>query len=245
MDRHGRTIFRTPYAQRLWRNTGHLNTLLSRVKHFVSANGVGQGDTHSAHTWRFFFDSLLRSLSHAHPTAVTLAYADDIITICISLGILQSHADIVSAFCNLTGLQLSTAKLRTFVKSPITLPDESISISSVNWEMEHIPVTQNGTLKYLGAHHDLSPRSAPTQVQTATSLLRNSIDTLLLKKSMYSSQLIQRVYMTKTVPQLLYGLSLTHFTTKQLDPLELLQRRLIKPITLNVMQFPTQLIHIH
>ncbi len=44
-------------------------------------------------------------------TGVPHAYADDLAHIAKSLADQQKHADLVSAFCILTGLEISTAKV--------------------------------------------------------------------------------------------------------------------------------------
>ncbi len=249
MDRTGKTIVRTPYTQKNWSSLGFLSQNLHKIQQFYAAKGVGQGDIHSAHTWRFFIDILLQCFAYINDgTITTIAYADDIITLCKTLDSLQLHADIVSVFCNLTGLQLSTDKLRSFHKSDTlhqTAP-RAISISSSNWTNKNIPLTHNGTLRYLGSSHDITPfRSTHTSTQTdlAKSTLSKTVATLLLKNKRFNSNMLYRIFQIKTIPQLCYGISLTHNHTSYMSSLDVLHRKLIKTLTKNLVQFPTNLIH--
>jgi hypothetical protein len=176
LDEQGVSVVRTPYAQHNWSNKGHLSFQTKAIRTFATKKGVGQGDVHSAHTWKLVLDILLRALEsvfpltdfHSMSTEELLAYADDLLTLCTSIAQLQQFADIISSFCNLTGLQLSLGKLRAFIKTAITDVPRSIRISSSNWEISDLVLTVNGSLRYLGCTHDLNSNRLPSSQFSAT-----------------------------------------------------------------------------
>ena len=164
LDSSGKTVVRTPYAQNNWSSRGHRSFESKSIPTLATGKGVGQGDVHSAHTWKLVLDILLRALEYTFPdtpfnnmsTEELLAYADDLLTLCTSIEQLQQLADIISCFCNLTGLQLSLDKLRALIKSSRHDPSAVIRISSSNWETRDLTLQLNGSLRYLGCTHDLT-----------------------------------------------------------------------------------------
>jgi hypothetical protein len=253
LDRCGTTVVRTPYAKHKWSVTNAL-TLHSRVASFTPGKGVGQGDVHSAHTWKICLDVLLRaieslntSLEIADLIAALMAYADDVVTGYENHAHTQAVADLVSLFSNLASLPLSVDKLRAFIRSHLPQAAQHITVSTNGWATRDIPLIVNGTLKYLGCLHNLNrpKRSRPLsdpQYLRSLSQLTGAVDTLLTKRRLHYTPAILRSYLTKTIPQIVYGISLTIITSHQMDKLELAHRRLIKPLSLNMRQFPTRLI---
>ena len=90
---------------------------------FVADRGTGQGDVTSPACWGAFFDILLTALeldAEEQPgrwvraggnmkyRAADTAYADDLLSFTRTPDELQRKADIVSAFCAIMGLQMST-----------------------------------------------------------------------------------------------------------------------------------------
>ena len=98
---------------------------------FCAQRGTGQGDVTSPTCWAAIFDILLTALhmddqnqrtnqhvaadSNRGYAAGETAYADDLLSRARTPEALQRKADIVSTFCLIMGLQLSTSKLRRFV----------------------------------------------------------------------------------------------------------------------------------
>ena len=157
---------------------------------FVAERGTGQGDVTSPSCWAALFDILLTALhmdmvAAAHPKSVSAgsnggymegetAYADDLLSCARTPEALQRKADIVSTFCMIMGLQLSTSKLRRFVMAHSGL-DENVqpslmvhkfgkptNIDGVSWNSEDIEVNAEGVLEYLGGKYDMHGDSVAT-----------------------------------------------------------------------------------
>ena len=77
---------------------------------FHPERGVGQGDTPSSLIFIAVFDILLTSLDESG-TGQPHAYADDLAHIARTPEDQQRQADLVSAFCVITGLEVATAKV--------------------------------------------------------------------------------------------------------------------------------------
>ena len=107
---------------------------------FQAIRGTGQGDVTSPTCWAAIFDILLTALhmdiqearAAQHVAAGAnrgyaegeTAYADDLLSCARTPEALQRKADIVSTFCLIMGLQLSTTKLRRFVMAHSGLDEE-------------------------------------------------------------------------------------------------------------------------
>ena len=131
LDIDGKTVVRTPKARKLWDTLMQKSTNISYDEaaekfadlYFIAIRGVGQGDTPSPFIWDAFFDILLVALNLGADTKFwvrargdklvslkNLAYADDSLTPCSDLVLLQRKVDIVSAFCMIFGFELSITK---------------------------------------------------------------------------------------------------------------------------------------
>jgi hypothetical protein len=82
----------------------------STNNHFHPERGVGQGDTPSSFIFIAVFDILLTILTNSG-SGEPHANADDLAHIATSQKAQQRHADLVSAFCVITGLEVATAKV--------------------------------------------------------------------------------------------------------------------------------------
>jgi hypothetical protein len=93
---------------------------------FKAMKGVGQGDKPSPLYWVAVMDTLLSALrkrpsgfrvqdmdGNTYP-AEEMAYADDLQSMGASAAALQTKADIVSGWCQYTGIEISKTKMRTF-----------------------------------------------------------------------------------------------------------------------------------
>eukprot|EP00595_Chromulina_sp_UTEXLB2642_P001985 CAMPEP_0196768282 /NCGR_PEP_ID=MMETSP1095-20130614/42552_1 /TAXON_ID=96789 ORGANISM="Chromulina nebulosa, Strain UTEXLB2642" /NCGR_SAMPLE_ID=MMETSP1095 /ASSEMBLY_ACC=CAM_ASM_000446 /LENGTH=1175 /DNA_ID=CAMNT_0042137627 /DNA_START=713 /DNA_END=4241 /DNA_ORIENTATION=- len=243
-DRRGYAIVRTPFAQHLWEAQRYAG--FTNPKHIFHINkGVGQGDIPSPHTWKIFMDILLKSLETIKDITI-ISYADDLITAANSLETLQLAADIISAFCTLTHLRLSTNKFRAFVRRP-HFDNNFLRILNHDSSIITVQLSTHGHLKYLGAFHDISldPNSHDgTQFDKCKQILTTHIDKLLTRKRLYSADILYMIHSYKTIPQLIYGLSLTRISPQMLSTLDKLQRQFYKQLTQNVKQFPTKLLTI-
>ena len=93
---------------------------------FQTGKGTGQGDIPSPLLWVAALDTLLTSLrrhpiefkiqdlaGQSHPVE-TIAFADDVLSIESTMEALQAKANLISAWCIFTGIEISYTKLRTF-----------------------------------------------------------------------------------------------------------------------------------
>ena len=93
---------------------------------FQTKKGTGQGDIPSPLLWVAALDTLLTVLrkhksefktmdleGQSHPVE-TIAFADDLLSIEATAESLKKKADIISAWCILSGIEISHTKLRTF-----------------------------------------------------------------------------------------------------------------------------------
>ena len=93
----------------------------------------------------------------SYPAAET-AYADDLLSFARTHGELQRKADIVSAFCAIMGLHLSTSKLRRFVMVNSGLQEDAEAAATIvhnyGWTEVTVEAQENGVLEYLGGKRD-------------------------------------------------------------------------------------------
>jgi hypothetical protein len=133
LDEHGHTIISTPYSERRWKKKKYKG-FATPQEYFTGERGAGQGDVGSPLNWVAAYDILLTALStvtegafyirrpnHTCTQADDIAYADDLISSMSTITGLQLKADIVSSFSIIFGLDIATAKLRTFLHSPSNL----------------------------------------------------------------------------------------------------------------------------
>jgi hypothetical protein len=151
---------------------------------FKTMKGVGQGDKPSPLYWVAVMDTLLSALrkipssfrvqdldGNTYP-AEEMAFADDLQSMEASAKALQTKADVVSGWCQYTGIEISKTKMRTFGthwgvykrKNPPPL------IHGKKWEKTEVPMKMDGTMKSLGVKFDMH---VDNQVQ-----LRECIETV-------------------------------------------------------------------
>ncbi len=118
LDSTGKIYIRTPKFEEHKKHRSpeeHRNKELSMLETvnthpFHPERGVGQGDTPSALIFIAVFDILLTLLDKSN-TGQPHAYADDLAHIAKTKEDQQEHADLVSAFCVITGLEVATTKV--------------------------------------------------------------------------------------------------------------------------------------
>jgi hypothetical protein len=193
LDEKGTSVVRTPHAIRVWdRHNVKGIKIKSRIcddddrkededsmEGFIAERGTGQGDVLSPSCWGAIFDILLtmleldakdrearwiRGTSNRRYRMRETAYADDLLSYANTSQELQRKADIVSAFCLVMGLQISTTKLRRFVLVHSGLETEgtgSTTIHHTDWTSEEIKIQQEGSMTYLGGMRDLEGSTKP------------------------------------------------------------------------------------
>ena len=224
--------------------------------------GVGQGDVHSPHIWNLVIDILLRALeahrsrnphsagipvrsSDGLHTVSDLTYADDIISLSVSLLGLQHLANLVSLFANIFGLSISLKKLRAFYGhySEITPAEKNpcITIYDHHWTAHVVPLRAEGTIKHLGFLHDLHG-NATEQLHSTKLLVKTSINQLrqklYLSPEAHSLALSYRLY-----GQLAYHIIHSSWNLAQLEALEQPINAFYRMRTRNLSTFPTHLLY--
>ena len=80
----------------------------------------------------------------SHPVE-TIAFADDLLSIESTMGALQEKADIISAWCVLTGIEISVKKLRTFgVHWGVWKKDNPLLVHTKGWTPMEIKIREDG-----------------------------------------------------------------------------------------------------
>jgi len=268
LDHNAPTIVRTPYALTIWKRHGYSGfgpptpNPKGPCHHFCAAAGLGQGDVGSPHFWNLVIDTLLRSLEahrHANPASAgipvrasdglhrvaDLAYADDIISLSVSLLGLQLLANLVSLFANLFGLTISLTKLRAFYAhySDVLPPeaDPSITVYDNLWQPHIIVLATSGTVKHLGFHHDLQG-TCTEQLQATTELVTSST-TQLRRKHYLSADISALTLSYKVFGQAAYHVIHSSWHLSQLEQLERPINALLRARTRNLPTFPTHLLY--
>ena len=103
-----------------------LNSLDLEGTKFQTKRGTGQGDIPSPLLWVAAMDTLLtilrrhrsefkiQDVSGQSHVVELIAFADDVLSIESTMAALQTKAHLISAWCILTGIEISYTKLRTF-----------------------------------------------------------------------------------------------------------------------------------
>ena len=133
MDSEGTTVARTPHAAAAsddlqykcvdtphQPNPGLLDLVMQLLDSFVAARGTGQGDVKSPSCWNAIFDifhtalqrdeiahgytRLLNGECRSHYVATEMDIVDDLESCSVNAVGIKRKADIVSAFCLITGI---------------------------------------------------------------------------------------------------------------------------------------------
>ena len=128
---------------------------------FQTRKGTGQGDIPSPLLWVAALDTLLTILrrhksefktldlkGNSHPVE-TIAFADDLLSIESTMEALQSKAHLISAWCILTGIEISYTKLRTFgIHWGPKKYNTPLIVHSQDWTPSKVPMLEDGALKH-------------------------------------------------------------------------------------------------
>jgi hypothetical protein len=134
--------------------------------------GVGQGDKPSPLYWVAVIDTLLCAL-RKRPSGFRVqdldgnSYpAEDMQSMEATAMALQVKADIVSGWCQYTGIQISKTKMRTFGThwGVYKGSNPPLVIHEKNWKGTEVEMKMDGTMKSLGVKFDMH---VDNQVQLA------------------------------------------------------------------------------
>ena len=170
MDDTGQVYVRTPLNAKL-RNEGRLN----EGRGFKRGKGVGQGDVPSPMLWVEAFDSLLTALGKVESGFKTqdidgktrmvkdVAFADDLISVAGTLVGLQKKADIMSAWCGVSGVEIAAKKFRTFWKEWGVKKgggDRKIVIVMKGKVRKEVDVKDDGLMTHLGIIRNMDMKTS-------------------------------------------------------------------------------------
>ena len=110
-----------------------------------------------------------------------MGYADDLQSIEAAAAALQTKANIVSGWCQYTGIEISKSKMRTFGAHWGVYKGKNppLVIHGAAWTPTEVPMKMDGTMKSLGVKFDMH---VDNQVQ-----LRECIETVKVKGDEISS----------------------------------------------------------
>ncbi len=98
----------------------------------------------------------IQDVSGQSHTVESIAFADDVLSIESTMAALQAKAHLISAWCILTGIEISYTKLRTFgVHWGVQKSDPPLLVHSAGWIRRNILTKHDGTLKHLGVMSDM------------------------------------------------------------------------------------------
>ena len=161
LDIDGKVLVRTPWLLDKLRSK---DTTFAEGQYFLTEKGVGQGDIPSPLLWVAAFDVPLVALAsvpsdfktqdiacHASH-CVDIAYADDLVSVVASTEVLQSKADIMSAWCLLSNVKMNTSKFRTFGLLGEAGKDftDQLIIHGEQWKEIVSAINHDGLMTHLG-----------------------------------------------------------------------------------------------
>ena len=278
MDIEGPTVARTPHAAAAWDDlpykcvdTPHQPTpglpdlVMQLLDSFVAARGTGQGDVTSPPCWNAIFDilltalqrdeiahgytRLLRGADQSHYIATETAYVDDLESCSVNAEGIQRKADIVSAFCLITGISISMDKLRRVLhdwkgkRSTAEAPD--MFIHTYNWEPHPIRAaterSADSTTKYLGVPYD-ADNSGKTAMAQLLGTARLHCQTVAHTKASDTTKL--EVVASSTMAKERYTGKLSNLTLSQYRRVDKVFNNFLTTTTKNMRGFPADLLYL-
>jgi hypothetical protein len=207
---------------------------------FHPERGIGQGDTPSTLLFVAVFDILLTLLDAAN-TGTPHAYADDLAHIAPTLTAQQFQADLVSAFCLLTGLEIASAKVEAITLNGQHLHDnETMVVHDWHWE-PHLVIQSNDSFwtRYLGIF--LDRKACDKHYQMAQEKFKQACKFLLLRHA--PPPVKHMVYTLCILPCIRYPAGLAPWTLQQYRDLDKIPYQLFKQIYGLRLTFPLSLIY--
>ena len=249
MDIGSNIVVRSPFALQAAK-AGNESTL-----GFCAQRGIVQGDGPAPLGWDCVYDTLLVPLTMRRHEDVDnyriadgngnikgirdTAFVDDLFAAFATLSSANSHAMVVSAWCNITTIGMAFAKLRA-VKTGNTGIKEDLIVYDQYWRPIAVPFAANGSVEYLGIVHDIGGGGL-SQWNLTVAEIRTSVAKLWKKKA--SATLKWLVISISLYEKIAYSASLCPWTIREYEALDKLLRPLFRSITKNLQTFPNQLIH--
>jgi hypothetical protein len=86
-----------------------------------------------------------------------MGYADDLQSIEAEAAALQTKANIVSGWCQYTGIEISKSKMRNFGTHWGVFKGQNppLVINGASWSPTDVPMRMDGTMKSLGVKFDM------------------------------------------------------------------------------------------
>jgi hypothetical protein len=248
LDSVGQAYIRTPAFEASVRYTSPATHLASPSPMLHSPNktsfhperGIGQGDTPSTLLFVAVFDILLTLLDSAN-TGIPHAYADDLAHIATSLHAQQLQADLVSAFCLLTGLEIASAKVEAITLNGQHLHDnETLVVHDWRWS-PHLVIQSNDSFwtRYLGVFLDRS--ACDKHFQMAREKFKQACKFLLLRHA--PPNIKRLIFILCILPCIRYPAGLAPWTLQQYRDLDKIPYQLLKQIYGLRHTFPQALIY--
>ncbi len=216
------------------------NASLPALTSFHPERGIGQGDTPSTLLFVAVFDILLTLLDSAK-TGTPHAYADDLAHIAPTLSAQQFQADLVSAFCLLTGLEIASAKVEAITLNGQHLQDnETLLVHDWHWE-PHLVIQSNNSFwtRYLGLFLDRS--ACNKHYNLAQEKLQQACKFLLLRHA--PPPVKKMVFTLCILPCIRYPAGLAPWTLQQYRNLDKIPYQLLKQVYGLRLTFPQALIY--
>ena len=175
----------------------------------------------------------------SHPME-TIAFADDLLSIKSTVGALQEKADIISAWCVLTGIEISVKNLRTFgVHWGVWKKDNPLLVHTKGWTPMEIKILGDGTLKHLvvksdmDAHHNIQKAECKETIGKLGKTITGAIS-----RSRDKCTAIGYCVPTNVG----YRAQHCSWNVKEFDEVDVTFLRLVKRATLNMNSFPGRLL---
>ena len=277
MDEGGYTIVYSPEATRIWEQyrynsvpgTTHKSSVMQdsspsskdvNLEPIVAKRGTGQGDVVSPSLWIAFLDILLNMLDDdstmelytygengQRRKVLDIAYVDDIESATGGSKHMQRKAEIVSAFCVLTSIELSPDKLRRSLQDnlgTITSWEEvqRTIVYSMGWSQHEVTVKVQGSTEYLGVIYD---------IQRAYSSSQHARNILTLTQQVNSVRISNASAITKNVTlissvysALIYKARMCAIPYSDMQTYDKILYPLLCHITKNRPTFPYALLHL-
>ena len=273
LDIDGPTIARTPHAATAWKKRPYACTNSIHQPHpiddpvtqllssFTADRGTGQGDVSSPACWNAIFDILLTALrrdelatnatrpirtnNQAHYDSTETAYVDDLVSCCTTPEAIQRKADIVSAFCLITGISMSRDKLRRVVhtwagNAPAT-PMPAMYIHEYGWIPHAITATTDGSTNYLGVAYD-ADNSGKTPLASILSTVKTACS---ITANVNASDTTKReTILCSTLAKGRYTGKLTNLTLSQYRTVDKVFNQFHRNTTKNLHGFPADLLYL-
>ena len=258
----GKSYIKTPYA--VYKAASHEFYMVSEtdLAYFISACGVGQGDTQGPPAFLGVIDILLTmlNLAKAHDFYTrddnerlspqpAMVFADDSNTISSTLTQHQRQADIICMFSLITGLRIAPEKMFSAVwqSTSANTTEQTLMVRDSQWQ--EIPTTIHSnqiqkhkhlSVRCLGYYINIDNTSVEQEHQLEKKLIRGCNAIL---HSRASPSIKWASFKMALIQQLAYLAKLTRWPLKTLKNIDTTMNALTKRLALSMRQAPTALIH--